>query len=200
MIPIPKHAEWSGPADAEPCVNVDPEVRALTSAIAAGDTAAFGRFFDEWFGAMCAEAARSTGRDEAFCLDVVQDAMMRVIRSLRPMDTADDLRRWVRVVVRSCAYDRLRSEARRTAREGERSGRDAAADRSDDLGPRLEWLRRELASLDDRSLDLLIMRHRFGWTLRRIGETLGIGPGAVDGRLRRIVAALRRKRGEAGDD
>ncbi|MHC4428579.1 MAG: RNA polymerase sigma factor [Planctomycetota bacterium] len=166
----------------------------LTAAIAAGDTEAFTRFYRQWFPVLYADARRATGRDEAFCLDVVHDAMLRVIRSMRPLPTEADLRRWLRVVVRSCAYDRLRAESRRVRHE--RAARDArpatAATEATDLDGRLEWLRRELRDLDDRSVQLLVMRHRLGWTLARIGRVLGLAPGAVDGKLRRIVARLRR--------
>ena len=194
-------AEWPGPLEAERCVDVQQEVKDLTSAIASGSTAAFTRFFDEWFDSMYAEAARATGRDESFCLDVVQDAMMRVVRSMKPMSTTDDLRRWLRVVVKSCAYDRLRGETRRRARELRSVGVSApAVEPHPDLGARLEWLHRELQSLDKGGLDLLLMRHRFGWTLQQIGRRLKLTPGAVDGRLRRLVATLRRKSGEEFND
>lgn len=193
--------EWSTALESEPRVDVQREVRDLTSAIAAGDTVAFTRFFDEWFDSMYAEAVRVTGRDESFCLDVVQDAMLRVVRSLKPMGTANDLRRWLRVVVQRCAYDRFRTEARRRAREQKvAADPPRSADRSADTRTRLQWLENELRSLDTRSSDLLLMRHRFGWTLRQIGEALGLEPGAVDSRLRRLVATLRRKGMEKFDD
>lgn len=167
----------------------------LTAAIAAGDTEAFSRFYRRWFPVLYADARRATGRDEAFCLDVVHDAMLRVIRSMRPLPTEADLRRWLRVVVRSCAYDRLRAESRRLRHErAARETRSVAAGAGDaELDDRLEWLRRELRDLDDRSVQLLVMRHRLGWTLARIGRVLGLAPGAVDGRLRRIAARLRRR-------
>ena len=63
------------------------EIKTLTGAIAAGDTDAFSRFYRARFDQMLAEAVRATGRDESFCLDVVQDAMMRVIRSMKPMSS-----------------------------------------------------------------------------------------------------------------
>lgn len=183
---------------------MESETRAQTAAIAAGDTAAFARFYDRWFDAMCAEASRATGRDEAFCLDVVQDAMMRVIRSMRPLPAEDDVRRWLRAVVYSCAYDRLRSETRRRRRETAAARTrpmtaPPARNRADE-GQRLEWLERQLGSLDDRSLQILLMRHRFGWTLREIGSALKQTPGAVDGRLRRLVRTLRRRAREEADD
>ena len=62
-------------------------------------------------------ARQATGRDESFCLDVVQDAMMRVIRSMSEMQTEEDVTRWLRAVVMNCAYDLLRKERRRRIRE-----------------------------------------------------------------------------------
>ncbi len=192
--------EWSTALDSETRVDVQREVRELTAAIAAGDTAAFTRFFNEWFDAMYAEAVRATGRDESYCLDVVQDAMMRVVRCLKPMDTPDDLRRWLRVVVQSCAYDRLRGDGRRRVREQEVAAGPRRADPHPETRARLRWLEHQLQSLDQGSRDLLLMRHRFGWTLRQIGHALGLEPGAVDGRLRRLVAMLRHKGREELDD
>ena len=52
--------------------------RELTAAIARGDSAAFARFYEARFDRAFATARDLTGRDEAFCLDVVQDAMIRV--------------------------------------------------------------------------------------------------------------------------
>ena len=68
------------------------------------------------------------------------------------------------------------------------------------LCERLEWLRRELAALDDPQTRLLVMRYRLGWTLQRIGSALGLKPGAVDGRLGRLTAALRRRAQETIDE
>jgi RNA polymerase sigma factor (sigma-70 family) len=168
-------------------------VRELTAAIASGDTEAFARLFRERFDEMNAEARRATGRDESFCLDVVQDAMLRVIRWMKPMDTEQRLRAWLRVVVQSCAYDRLRTEARRQRRD-HTAAQQRPPDRPDrELAERLDWLRGELAALDGPPAQLLLMRYRLGWTLQRIGNVLGLTPGAVDGRIKRTVAALRRR-------
>ena len=182
---------------------VHPEVKALTTAIASGDTEAFARFYRAWFDAMYADAVRATGRDEAFCLDVVQDAMLRIIRRMKPMATEGDLRRWLRAVVQSCAYDRLRGESRRRRREAAALPRDPGTRTATDHGDlrrRLQWLEQQLRTCDDASVRMLLMRHRFGWTLQQIGVALGIKPGAVDGRLRRLVGGLRRTAQEELDD
>ena len=57
----------------------------------------------------------------------------------------------------------------------------------------MNWLNDQLNQLDDKDVRLLIMRHRFGWTLDQIGKSLGIKHGAVDRRLRRIIGRLRKR-------
>ena len=175
-------------------------VRQLTAAIASGDTEAFGRLFRERFDRMYAEARRVTGRDESFCLDVVQDAMIRTIRSMKPMDTERHLSAWLRVVVQSCAYDRLRKEARQRRWEEAAVGANQTAPSDDGLGEKLAWLRKELAGMTDPQVRLLVLRYRLGWTLRSIGEALGLKPGTVDGRLGRLVAGLGRRAQETSDE
>lgn len=177
---------------------METQIPDLTRRIAAGDPEAFTALYEAWFDWMFGEARRMTGRDESFCLDVIQDAMMRVIRSIKPLPSEPALRSWLRAAVRSCAYDRLRADARRRRRENHAAAQPDAPDR--DLHDRLAWLRRELATLDPATSLLVTMRHRFGWTLEQIGSALGLSPGAVDGRLRRAVTALSKRAREASRD
>jgi RNA polymerase sigma factor (sigma-70 family) len=175
-------------------------VRELTAAVASGDTEAFARLYRDRFDEMYAEARRATGRDESFCLDVIQDAMLRVIKSMKVMDTEQRLRAWLRVVVQSCAYDRLRSEARRQRREQAALATTQSASPDGDLAERLEWLRGEMAELEAPQAQLLMLRYRLGWTLQRIGSALGLKPGAVDGRVGRALSTLRRRARESFDE
>jgi RNA polymerase sigma factor (sigma-70 family) len=169
------------------------DILELTTAIASGNTEAFGRFYDRYFPAVYGLARRVSGRDEAFCLDVVQDAMLRIVKHVRPLPDEDALLRWLGAVVRSTVYDLLRSEIRRrrreTRREKETPERELDAT---DLEEQLAWIRREMGSLDPEDAWLLAMRHRWGWTLNRIGEALGLGTTTVDRRIRRVTARLRR--------
>jgi len=172
----------------------DSHVRMLTTAVASGDTEAFGRFYDEWFDFMYAQARHITQRDEATCLDIVQDAMMRVIRSLKPFDNQSSLQTWLRVVVMSCAYDYLRSESRRRQREQIAcSDRNSTIIPESDITEQLAWLRNELAAMGRHNADLFLFRHRMGWTLRTIGNLVGLSPGAVDGRISRTLKELRQR-------
>jgi len=177
----------------------DPD-RTLCARVASGDAEAFTRFYRAWFDRCVAEARRATGRDEAFCLDVVQDAMMRVIRSIprAGLDGDDAVAAWLRTVVRSCAYDRLRAERRRAKREARRGpdfdhASSARHQRPDEVDRQLAWLARELASLPREQARLVHLRYRLGWTLARIGRATGLTASAADGRISRAVTAIRRR-------
>jgi RNA polymerase sigma factor (sigma-70 family) len=173
-------------------------MRELTGAIASGDAEAFARFYREWFDRAYGHAKRMTGRDEAFCLDVVQDAMMRVIKSMRVMETENDVSNWLRAVVTSCAYDRLRKEKRSRVREA--LAPSILHKDSDDLHQRLAWLQMEMTKIDGAAHPMIVLKFRFGWTLEKIGHALGLKAGAVDGRIRRATRELQQKWTESQDD
>jgi RNA polymerase sigma factor (sigma-70 family) len=175
-------------------------MRELTERIASGDPEAFTRFYEAWFEPLRMYVKRLTGRDEAFCLDVVQDCMTKVIRSMRPLEDEGALSRWIYAVAASSALDRLRAEKRRKRRHDRAGAGRGGADAHRVDRELLEALRTELAQLDpDRAL-LLKLRHGLGWTLEQIGRVVGLGPGAVDGRIQRTLIALRRKLEESGHD
>lgn len=182
---------------------MDQSTRTLTKAIASGDPEAFSRFYETYFDDLYRMARHATRRDEHFCLDVVQDAMMKVIRSIPVLDTEQALRAWLRRTVYSCAIDRLRIEARQARDDRNATSAEDHTDGGEndaDVRDRLRWLEAQIAELDASSRTLLIMRHRFGWTLARIGRELGLSPGAVDGRLSRLTQRLRQRAKGAGHD
>jgi RNA polymerase sigma factor (sigma-70 family) len=168
--------------------------------MAAGDPAAIETFYHAWFDWLHQQARKTTGRDEAFCLDVVQDALIRVLRSVQPVREERSLRAWLRLVIRTSAYDRLRADVRWKRRhEGLPPTRDEGDD-AEERQRRLRWLQNELESLDPKLVRLLNWRYEQSWSLRRIAETLGVTAGAVDGRLRRALRALRRRAKDAKHD
>lgn len=174
---------------------------ALTQAVAKGDSSAFARFYDEWFDRLHGIARSSTGRDESFCLDVVQDAMLKIMRSMKRFEKENELEAWLRVIVMRCALDRLRSERRRAEREAQHARTRAEVERINDApDDRVRWLEAELAQLDTSRSLLLAMRFRLGTTLESIGRAVGLGPGAVDGRIGRSLAQLRAAAQEKFDE
>ncbi len=166
-----------------------------TAAIASGDTEAFARFYEQWFDEMYREAKRFTKRDEAFCLDVVQDAMIRVIRHLRTIHSEPELRKWLMKVVHTAALDRIRSDCKRKERECKVAQRSqfTQSDQTSTTTHETQrgWLQNTLKTLDDDKYMLLMMRYRFGWTLQQIGIAVGLKTGAVDGRINRTVKDLK---------
>lgn len=169
----------------------------LTRAIASGDTEAFARLYKERFDQMYAWARHATGKDEAFCLDAVQDAFVRIIKGMRPIESEPELARWLRRVTLSACYDMLRKDRHRFAREQGAVGPTTTDTTSAEATERII---KEIAALDEPAASLIEMRYRFGWTLDRIGRVVGLKPGAVDGRLSRIAAKLRDRAGEVTDE
>ena len=90
----------------------DQQTAELTAGMASGDRSAVETFYRRYFDLLYAEARRATRRDEAFCLDVVQEGVLRIIRSVRRVASEAQLATWLRLVIRTTAFDMLRNEAR----------------------------------------------------------------------------------------
>lgn len=179
-------------------------IREQTAAIASGDAEALAAFYEQRFDEVYREARRVSGRDEAWCLDIVHDVMLKVVRSMRRLDDEAALRAWLRRVVLSCTYDRFRQESRRTRREKRRAT--AASEYQHDptveheRHERMTWLREQLAQGTDLDARLVHLRYSMGWTLTRIGQAVGLKPGAVDGRINRYVGRMREQAEERFND
>jgi RNA polymerase sigma-70 factor (ECF subfamily) len=167
----------------------------LTGKVARGDPDAFSAFYELWFERAFALARSITRRDEAFCLDVVQDCMLRVVRALPPLADEAAVHAWMAKAVLSTSLDRLRSERRRAQRE-QSSRPPSLADARDpsaaaQQAEQQEWLRARLAELPAIERELLALRYAGDGTLESIGAALGISGNAAHGRIRRIVLRLR---------
>lgn len=163
---------------------------ALTGPISRGDRRALGLFYEAWFD-RCYMMARSiTRRDEAFCLDVVQDAMLRVARGVRAMESDADLARWMVRVVHSCALDMLRRDRRRSARERRAATRESQSGGAGEW--EVAWLARALATLDEQERAMLALRFGREATLEVVGQASGTTGDGAHGRIRRTLTRLRR--------
>lgn len=164
------------------------DVARLTAAMARGEATAIEAFYRAYFAQLYAEARHVTRRDEAFCLDVVQDSVLRILRTVRPVESKAQFAAWLKLVVRTTAYDLLRSERRRKVREqcaaGNRHTSHADAEQ-------LQWLQEKLREIDPRIAELIELRFTQRWTLARIADRMGLTTAMVDGRLRRTLGKLR---------
>lgn len=168
--------------------------------MASGDSAAIESFYRRFFEPMlrmARTAVPSRRRDESFALDIVHDAMLRIVRCIRPIETEQHLTNWTRLVVQSCALDRLRQEQRRERREKRSSEcRTPAAN----LGEEVDWLQHQIARLEPRLAEMMTLRFAEGWTLARIAANFRTTTGQVDGQLRRAIGRLREQAREAFDE
>ena len=170
---------------------------ALTGQIHAGDEKAFGVFYELWFDRCYAMARRITRRDENFCLDIVQDCMLRVLERIPRLGDEAAVTAWMSRVVFTTAIDRLRSDQRRAQREqgAARDEVDAAVPSERKLEEReeLEWLAARLAELPVDDQRLILERFAHDKTLAEVGASIGITVHAAHGRLRRILLRLRER-------
>lgn len=171
----------------------------LTPAIARGDPNAMAAFYEAWFDRAFGMARSLTRRDEAFCLDVIQEAMIRVAQGIKPMTTEDDVARWMKRVIHTAALDRLRRDARREARESRITAERPSRSRHE-LMDQIEWVRGQLAALPPEEAGLLRLRFGMGRSLEHTGAQEGISGNAAHGRIRRALARLRSLAKEGTDD
>ncbi|MDB2685599.1 RNA polymerase sigma factor [Mariniblastus sp.] len=165
----------------------------LTERIAKhGDQQAFAEYYKAFFDTMFLTVKHTTGCDEATCLDIVQDAMIKVIAKMKPLDTRQQTIAWTRAVAKTTAYDFLRKRARQQKLSENRANQTTETKQHviDDIA-RLTWVEEQLRQLPDELISMISLKYRMGWTLRQIGEKFGLKTGAVDGKIRRAIDELK---------
>lgn len=188
--------------------NESPDARAAAwcRGIRGGDPDALSEFYRHWFDRSVAIVRSRTGRDESFALDVVQDAMIRVARSMPQLESQDDMSRWMIRVLTTCALDRLKSEAREAARRAERvkgvhgshpHATSAASERDESISAQaladsMEVLQRHLAELKPDQRAAISLRFWFGRSLAVIGRAFSTSEDAAHGNFRASIRVLRR--------
>lgn len=160
-----------------------------------GEQRAFARYYESFFDLMFHEASRLSGRDESFCLDMVHDSMLKAMHSMKPMSSFSALSAWSKAVVRSVVYDAFRLEQRDRKQlqqidaEGSTENEAGFLERE----ARLCWIEEQVREMDTELRKMFRWRYRWGWTLKRIAQKLGLKTGAVDGRIRREISRIQAK-------
>jgi RNA polymerase sigma factor (sigma-70 family) len=168
------------------------DVAWATGGTGRGDAAAFEVLYRAWFERVFAFARGMTRRDEAFCLDVTQDVMLRAARSIPELNTEAELGAWFARACVSAAVDTIRREQRRGRREMNSEGRTPRGRAANDNGvEELDWLRRSIGVLSQDDQTLLMQRVGAGVTLKEAGQAVGLGEQAAHGRVRRALERLR---------
>lgn len=180
------------PDEATPARDAADPVAALTRGVASGDPASLAALYELYFEFTLRAARAVTRRDESFCLDVAQEAWLRVARSLSPCVGTRHFEAWLARVVRTSALDLLRRELRRKAREQRRPAPDATAwPTHAHAAEELAWVRDRIAELEGADADLARSRFALDRSLDHAGAWAGLSGDAAHGRLRRLIARLR---------
>src|SRR5690242_5368524 len=88
------------------------DVRGMTRGIRQGREDAFDAFYSGYADRMYRYLLVSVKGDEERARDVLQDALLRVLRHLPPLDAPEDLWRYLTVIMHSAIVDQVRRAAR----------------------------------------------------------------------------------------
>ena len=161
-----------------------------------GDPAAFQRIVEATSDLLVRLCARILGNVED-AEDAVQDAYLKAYRALLQgqFDQRSSLRTWLYRIATNTALDLVRSRKARPPLEGmaEGVGGQEQAEQRLALGELHGWLE----GLPEEQRVVLLLSAVEGLPSAEIGEILGCSEGAVEQRLVRARAALRKKRGDA---
>lgn len=167
----------------------DAWARRVSAGVAAGSRDALESLYAARFPRLFRLVRSRTKRDDAFAIDCVHDAWLRVVDHLPIVASLEALDRWLARAAISAAIDRIRADAARSRREADRAiPPPADPNHSAEL---IEQMQRELATLNPPDRTVIDLRFRAGLSLEAIGATLGIGMKAAEIRLRRALARLR---------
>ena len=172
----------------------DAQVAHWTAAMVRDDRAGYEAVYRARCDFVEREARRRLGSRRDLAEDVAQEAWLRVARRPLAFPGVQSLDAWLRRVVRSAAVDLLRSELARRARETE-----VARDRAEAIGfledfELLQSLRHEVDSIEGLTHEeraLFELKSRTDATTARLASWFGLGPTAVDSKLRRAAERAR---------
>lgn len=169
------------------------ELPTLTAALARGDDAAWSAFHRDFGPGLFRYLLAATRGDYDAASEALQQTYLRVARHARPCESLVQFESWLRLLARSALNDhrRRRSVWSRLLSRPEAVPEDPAADSAHEqhIAAALETA---LARLTREDRALLEQKYYAGHDVRTLAEKLGLTPKAVESRLMRARAELRR--------
>ena len=164
---------------------------ALLSELRQDNREAFEAIFHEYYGRVFGVAYRLLeSAQEAD--DIAQETFLRLYLHPLPAGREHNLPGWLLRVATNLAYNALRSRHRRQANEARTvpDARPAVGEETALAGGDSGRVRRVLAQLPERQVQLLLLRHA-GLSYAEVAEALGVAPGSVGTLLARAERAFR---------
>ncbi len=210
-VPVPADTPTHENASTNAARRADEWARGVSSRLARGDRTALAEVYEAWFDRWLASARAMSRQDEAFCLDVVQDATLRLARGMRVMSSAPELDAWMHRVIRSATIDALRRETRRLRRECEAvrrlprgvergQGSEIATVGTPEVHEAMDWINAELDRLAPAERAMVERHLACSVSLARLAQEQARTRDAVHGTIRRIVDRLRHRASEVFHD
>lgn len=170
------------------------ELHTLTAALARGDDAAWLAFHRDFGPGLFRYLLAATHGDYDTASEALQQTYLRVARHARPCESQVQFESWLRLLARSALNDhrRRRSVWSRLLARPEAAPEDPAADsaHAQHIAAALESA---LAHLTAGDRALLEQKYYSGHDVRTLADKLGLTPKAVESRLTRARAELRRR-------
>ena len=187
---IPVNAA-TGPARME-SASAPSALHVLTTGLARGDDAAWVEFHRDYGPGIFRRLLAETRGDHDLASEALQQTYLRIARHARLCDSPPMFAAWLRTVARSALHDCWRR--RRTFWQLLRNPSAAPESPSDDSadGALANALDAALAQLDATDRALLEQKYFAGLDVRTLATRLGLTPKAVESRLTRARAELRR--------
>lgn len=168
-------------------------LRELTELMARGDDEAWRRFHRDFGPRIFQQLLAATKGDHALASEALQQTYLRVARHVKPCELEPMFRSWLRTVAQSALHDcwRRRSGFWRMLRRRRDLGVEETP--SAEMEERvLAQLDRALTCLDSADRTLLEEKYYEGRDVRTLATSRAISPKALESRLTRARAQLRR--------
>ncbi len=166
----------------------DEETVRLTRGMTLGDEKAYRIFYDQYAWRLFRKAVALLHGDPETAADIVQETMLRVVKSIRRFDTEPAFWNWLACILRNLVVDHFRAR-----RVGNLSPV-ILANIPDEatVSQENDWeLDRAMSFLDSDAQELLRLKYQGGLTARKIAMRMGITQEAVESRLVRTRKELR---------
>jgi len=179
------------PSPRNPADPGDAFIQRVTRGLARQDEACYAEFFEAYYDRLFRLALVLIRGDEAAARDLAQATLVKVVRHVRPFDTARGFWNWLACLARTAVIDHLRRQQSRVTLLPMDEALDHPGELPDGEAEWLEALRESLADLDpaDRALIESIYLDRA--PRDEVATGAGLTVKAVENRLRRLRLKLR---------
>ena len=142
-------------------------------------------------------------RNQSICEDITQDIFVRLVESKEKYNPERPFKPWLYQIARNRVYDELRKKKRWSLRlfqpkQETELPQSIGAVPDPSLSPRetlnqsrlRDLLLESIQSLDDKSRDMVILRHLQGLSVREVADILGLPEGTVQSGTYRALQSL----------